>query len=275
VSNCTAGQDIYADTANQNIWFCSATNVWLVVLSTSDSGSFLLTGLNGGAPSTPGQGTTSMFFNSGAKLAQTVDDAGLVATMVRPADCSSSSEVVEKINADGTVTCVAGGSGGSGGPVTVTRYFPAAMGTQGAPIGIWPAEAGAVGSGCSTTYPECWMHWYEDGSYYNWAGFSDVVPANWVSGAVRFSIRFTGNGSTNQWGVAYACQGNNAADPPALSAINNLSATATIAGNYYVTSVTLPMTGCSAGNTITYKVTRVDTNGYINLLGADLSYVTP
>jgi len=275
VSNCTAGQD-YVDTTNQNIWVCAAANVWLRQLATSDSGNFVMTGLNGTAPTTPGSGTTSLFFAS-ARIAQTIDDAGNAGTMVRPTDCSVSNQAVQKINADGTISCGAGGSGGSGsgGPVTVTRYFPAAAGSSGSPRNVWPTEDGAIGSQCSATVPECWMRWYSDGSSVSWAGFSDVVPTGWVSGSVVFSVRFIGNGLSDQWGVSYACQGSNVADPPTLTGVINLNAISGTAGYQYVSSATLPMTGCTAGSLITFNLTRVDTHGYVNLLGAELSYVTP
>lgn len=47
VSSCTAGLHLDLDTTNFDVWFCSATNTWRKLLSTSNSGVFALTGLHG------------------------------------------------------------------------------------------------------------------------------------------------------------------------------------------------------------------------------------
>ncbi len=115
-TSCTAGRDLYTDTTNEDTWFCADTNIWKKVLSSANSGPMLIRGQTGPAPATPVSGTTAFYFDSTAKLGQTKDDAGNLATMVRPADCSTSNGFAQKINADGSVTCAAGGSGGGAGP---------------------------------------------------------------------------------------------------------------------------------------------------------------
>jgi len=105
LGGCTAGQNLYVDLLNQDFWSCESANVWKKSLTTNNIGAFSMTGQNGSAPGASTFGATSLFFSATAKVAQTVDDAGSVATMVRPADCSVGNQSVQRINADGTVTC--------------------------------------------------------------------------------------------------------------------------------------------------------------------------
>jgi len=106
--NCTAGQNLYVDVLNQDLWSCESTNVWKKSLTTTNVGAFSLNGQNGSRPGASSSGTTSLFFSATAKVAQTVDDAGNAATMVRPTDCSVGNQPMQKINADGTATCASG-----------------------------------------------------------------------------------------------------------------------------------------------------------------------
>jgi len=105
---CSAGQNLYVDVLNQDLWFCEAANGWKKSLTTTNTGPFSMTGQNGSGPGASPFGTTSLFFGSTSKVAQTVDDAGSVATMVRATDCSVANQSMQKINADGTVTCASG-----------------------------------------------------------------------------------------------------------------------------------------------------------------------
>lgn len=82
---CTAGQSWYLDTTNQDAWFCSATNTWKKVISTTNTGSYLAEGQAGVAPPTPAAGLLREYFDSTAKVPQAVDDAGIKSTMVRVA----------------------------------------------------------------------------------------------------------------------------------------------------------------------------------------------
>jgi hypothetical protein len=102
---CNAGS-VYNDTANSNTWLCENSG-WQKTLTTDDTGTFVITGQAGGTPTTPATGSASLFFNSSARVAQSVDDTGNAATMVRPTDCAGSGQLLQKINADGTVTCSA------------------------------------------------------------------------------------------------------------------------------------------------------------------------
>jgi len=106
-SNCAVGQNLYVDVVNLDLWFCEGTNTWKKSLTTTNVGPFLLTGQNGPGL-TPALGNTSLFFNATAKVGQTLDDAGGLSTMVRPTDCSGGNQLMQKINADGTVACANG-----------------------------------------------------------------------------------------------------------------------------------------------------------------------
>ena len=101
--SCMAGLG-YNDTINGNTWFCE-DGAWQKALTTDNTGTFVLTGQSGSTPAAPTAGNTSLYFNSVARIAQTVDDTGGAGTMVRPADCSLSGQLLQKINGDGTVTC--------------------------------------------------------------------------------------------------------------------------------------------------------------------------
>jgi hypothetical protein len=120
------------------------------------------------------------------------------------------------------------------------------------------------------------MRWYSDSSTHSWAGFTDVVPAGWISGTVTVALRFTGSSyGPNQWGVAYACETGNIADPPVLSSMYPTNSITTTNNNFQIESVVLPLSGCTAGDSIIFQIKRVDPNGYANLFGASVSYVTP
>lgn len=103
--SCSAGSE-YDDTVSGDTWFC-ATNGWQKALTTNNTGTFVLTGQAGTAPSIPSPGKTAMYFDSTARVAQSFDDTGNLATMVRPTTCPGAGELLQSINADGTVNCAA------------------------------------------------------------------------------------------------------------------------------------------------------------------------
>ncbi len=57
------------------------------------------------APSTPAGGYGSVYVDSTGKVLSVKDDAGVVSHTLRTVDCSSGSQLVQKVNADGSVTC--------------------------------------------------------------------------------------------------------------------------------------------------------------------------
>lgn len=77
-SSCTAAVNVYLDTTNQDYWFCSTTNTWKKLLSTLNTGAFVLTSQNGTTPSTPAAGFVSCYTDSTSKLWSCVDDTGTV-----------------------------------------------------------------------------------------------------------------------------------------------------------------------------------------------------
>ena len=68
VSSCTAPSSsnlaAYTDTINQDLWICAATNTWKKVLSTTNSGAYVVTGLEGTAPATPASTYQSCYLDS-------------------------------------------------------------------------------------------------------------------------------------------------------------------------------------------------------------------
>lgn len=67
-----------------------------------------------GAPSSPSSGFGRIFFDATAHLLSSKNSSGTVTHTVATQDCSSGSQLVQKINADGSVTCASGGGGGGG-----------------------------------------------------------------------------------------------------------------------------------------------------------------
>jgi hypothetical protein len=262
---CSSGS-FYFDTTNLDTWVCGTNGSWKKALTTNNTGPFRMTGQNGGTPAAADTGNTSLFFSSTAKVGQTIDDTGGVATMVRPVDCSGAAQFVQTVTAAGTLVC-------AGGVSTVSRSFTPVAGTSSNPISLWynggvPAICDSGSNGWS-----CYLHWYEDGATNSTAVIGDSVPDVWTSGNVHFTLRYRGTGSAVQWSVATACQGNGSADPPSFNAPQNLASTPTSSGLLYATTLTgVTMTGCSAGQAIYFRIRRVDTTGYVNLTGASVGY---
>jgi hypothetical protein len=159
---CNAGAT-YVDTQAGTPWFCES-GAWQKPLTTDNTGPFVLTGQTGAAPVSTPTGTGSLYFSYPARLAQSIDDTGATATMVRPVDCSGAGQVVQKVNPDGTVTCAApaathaiGFTFDGGGSVLasgLTKYLTVpfactirawniALDTGRATIQTWKAPAGA------------------------------------------------------------------------------------------------------------------------------------
>ena len=174
--NCTAGQDLYTDTLNQDTWLCETSNTWKKALTTTNIGPFALTGQNGTVPAAAVSGNTILFFNTTAKIAQSVDDAGNLGTMVRPTDCSPGSQAVQKIDSNGNPVCAA-----AGGAETQTLVPLTCSGT-GVSYPMWwlPFGTGIVSS-CPSTAGQYlgYLHWNDDGTHGNFAIVPQVVPAGW------------------------------------------------------------------------------------------------
>jgi len=74
--SCTPGQNGYLDTINLDYWFCDIANGWKKTLSTTNSGSFTLTGQTGTVPATPTAGLATIYLNSTDKTVHSVNDSG-------------------------------------------------------------------------------------------------------------------------------------------------------------------------------------------------------
>ncbi len=89
VSSCAAPTSSllleYVDTTNFDLWFCSATNSWKKVLSTTNSGVYVETGLAGTAPSNPASGSVTCYFSSVSLTQICLDTSGNAFTMVKGA----------------------------------------------------------------------------------------------------------------------------------------------------------------------------------------------
>lgn len=264
---CVVGS-IYNDITNGNTWFCQRTNVWVLALTTSDVGPFLLTGQNGSNPATPSSGSTALFFSSTAKTGQSIDDTGGLGTMVRPADCSGSTQLVQKINSNGTVTCAAPAL------TSVTNNFPGGSGSSSGPqMGEWWQD-GSVSAVCPTGAPyECHLHWNSG----NLLALTTAMPHAWVGGAVSVTLRYqgTGSGNTVQPAVSSGCV-NNGSATLAFNPAQSFGSQTTSGSNYYITTLSsLTTTGCSPDSLMVLVFSRLDSGGFLDLAQASITFNIP
>jgi hypothetical protein len=297
----------YIDTSAspRRYWIFVATNTPREVLTTSGSGAGGDDILCGAAPATPSTGYLSRYCTSGVPLWK--DDAGTVykaytqAAIDDKASLTSTNTFTGRQNAGGAAstapnkvgtslpgTCTVGDTylktdatatqvlyactstntwtqqGSSGGASTLSFSYPPVQDGAG-----WRASTLAAFSGDNNAvgfYP-----WDEtDGSKY--ALVKGVVPAGWTSGTVTAYITFQGSGSGNaiQWKVSVSCdQGDT------FSTADNFSSQTTSGSTRYRLSKTITLTGCSATNSIIYKIQRVDTNGVGYIFAFDVTYAIP
>ena len=111
----------YYDATAKKMWTCVGANKWELDLTVDPTATLLIHGNAGVAPTTPGSGKVYVYSDSTLKGLSAKDDAGQITRTVRPTDCSSTG-LVQKINADGTVTCAA--AGGGGGKTSFTDFQP-------------------------------------------------------------------------------------------------------------------------------------------------------
>jgi len=273
--NCTAGQDLYTDTTNLDTWFCESSNTWKKALTTTNTGPFTMTGQNGTVPGAASSGSTILFFNSTAKVGQSVDDAGSVATMVRPTDCSTGSQVVQKIDSSGNLFCAAAGGAETRALIPLT----CSSGGAGSPM-WWLPFGSAIVSTCPATTGQYmgYLHWNDDGTHANFAIIPQVIPAGWSGGAVSFTF-FVRGSATYTWGVKTAClPGGGAGDPtnPTFQAEQDVAIVTSGGVNQYTgTLANLTMTGCSAGNLLLLKLVRNDSAGFSDLFAASITFNKP
>lgn len=110
----------YYDTTGKNLWTCTDTNTWRLDTLVDPSAVMLITGKAGTAPGTPSTGFVYVYTDSTQKGLSAKDDTGQITRTVKPTDCSGTGHL-QKINADGTVTCSAdSGGGGSAHPIFIS-----------------------------------------------------------------------------------------------------------------------------------------------------------
>jgi hypothetical protein len=73
----------YLDTANQDEWWCSATNTWKKILSVTGSGPYEVVGGTGTAPARPASGSVACYFDSTTNTQVCLDSGTGTSTMVR------------------------------------------------------------------------------------------------------------------------------------------------------------------------------------------------
>ena len=265
-STCSVGQS-YFDVTNGNTWFCETGGVWMEALTTTGSGPFSLTGANSTAPSTPASGSTAFYFNSTAKTGQTIDDAGNAATMVRATDCSATSQLVQRINSNGVVTC-AGGS--------VAEFnFPAGSGSSSNPQpGVWWQD-GSTATVCPAGAPyQCSLHWNSGSAV---IAVTLKAPHVWNGGAVSVLLAYQGNGSGNtvQPAVSSGCVSNGTAGFT-FNAAQSFPSQTTSGNTYYIANLAgLTTTGCSANSVMVLRFSRVDSGGFMNVASAAVIFNLP
>ena len=274
-ANCTAGQDMYTDTTNLDTWFCESTNTWKKALTTTNTGSFAMTGQNGSVPSAAPSGSSTLFFNSTAKVGQSVDDTGSVATMVRPTDCSGGSQVVQKIDSSGNPFCAAAGS------AETETLVPLACSASGVSYPKWwiPFNSVIVSTCPATTGQYLgFLHWNDDGTHGIFVIIPHVIPAGWSAGTVSFTF-FVRGSATYTWGVRTAClPGGGVVDPttPTFQPEQDVViATSGGVNQYTGTLASLTTSGCTAGNLMLLKLVRNDSSGFADLYAASITFNKP
>jgi hypothetical protein len=156
-TNCSAPSAInlakYYDATAKKMWTCVDVNTWQLDLTVDPTATLLIGGNVGVAPATPGSRKVHVYSDSTLKGLSAKDDAGQITRTVKPTDCSSTG-FVSKVNADGTVTCAAGGSPYDPTDVTVldtAPFFPARLTNDNDKSGLWSLNTpSCVGVSVST-----------------------------------------------------------------------------------------------------------------------------
>lgn len=149
---CTAG-DVYFDTdatSGARFYVCDSANNWHYLISTSGSGTGVLSLLEGTAPGAGGSaGLHNVYFDSADSLMKSHENAGSVVTYystanpqtsvsgnagtatalaANPTDCSAN-QFANAIAANGNLTCAALTDSDVPDSITVSNYLPLAGGT--------------------------------------------------------------------------------------------------------------------------------------------------
>jgi hypothetical protein len=137
-ANCTAASSsnlaLYLDTANQEEWWCPATNTWKKILSVTGSGPYEIVGGTGTAPARPASGSVACYFDSTTNTQVCLDSGTGTSTMVRVwsgtaslgtgAIPSAACATAVTVSATGVAATDVVTAGFNGDPTAVTGYIP-------------------------------------------------------------------------------------------------------------------------------------------------------
>jgi hypothetical protein len=141
-ATCTAPSSsnlaVYLDTANQDEWWCSATNTWKKLLTVTGSGPYEVVGGTGTAPARPAGGSVACYLDSTANTQVCLDSNGNATTMVHEwsgtavlgtsAISSAACATAVTVAATGVATTDVVLAGFNGDPTAVTGYIPTTAG---------------------------------------------------------------------------------------------------------------------------------------------------
>ena len=185
---------------------------------------------------------------------------------VQAGDCSSVG-FVQKINADGSVSCASGGQGGQASARTWTYFWQGAAqaGATGFAVNL-PAAGAPVFANSGGTRPIATLEWPAGQSaYYSWWTF--ILPAGYPSnGPISYALETRSADSTNYANVylGVACGGAAVVDNPAIveTAAIQIQAAASNGRTVRTGSITPGSGGlpaCAAGDRVWINL-RVDAN---------------
>ena len=165
-ANCTGMSSsylaVYTDVANQDVWFCPSTNSWKKLLSTANSGTYTVTGSVGAAPTAPGAGNVTCYFDSTSLTQVCLDASGDAFTAVKGLGSAVANNFLTYIDTLGiqhyAPQSTIGGVAVSGTPSV--GQVPTATGSTTA---TWQSPSGGGTIYNTTVYP-LWMGDLDDGA---------------------------------------------------------------------------------------------------------------
>jgi hypothetical protein len=92
---------LYTQTVTQDVWACVATNTWKKLLSTTNTGTYVVTGATGTAPLNPTSGNVTCYYSSVANTELCLDSSGNVYATVLTAASRTANQFVTHVAATG------------------------------------------------------------------------------------------------------------------------------------------------------------------------------